>query len=119
MSNIIKLPQNRRLPKPFPRQRVFYVGYGFTDPYDFQDEQKLYLKRMGKKGNRWWQLLIYDKYKMNDKKNYSIAIESCTDKELPKMLDDWGIDIIFQDLREIGWESEHDKVRTNIVFFSK
>ena len=122
MSNIIKLPSVRRLSEPFPRQRVFNIGYSYFDPFLCQEDQllcqedqQLYLKRRGPKGERWWQLIIYDKDNCKDKRKYSIAIESCRDDELPDMLHDWGFDIIFQDLRNIGWEGNHHECKAKII----
>ena len=31
------------------------------------------------------------------------------------MLHDWGFDIIFQDLRDIGWESKHYGYKAKII----
>ena len=115
MSNIIKLPPDRRLSKPFPRQRVFNIGYSYSDPFLCQEDQQLYLKIRGPKGDRWWQLIIYDKNDCKDKRKYSIAIEACRDDELPDMLHDWGFNIIFQDLRDIGWEGKHYGNKAKII----
>ena len=109
MNNIINFPIRQKIPKPLPRQRVFYIGYRYVGPTLCQEIQQLYLKRKGRiYGDRWWAIITYGKYQDTDTRNYSIELEECMENDVPDMLDmfDVGAEVSFADLELMGWRGQ-------------
>ena len=74
-----------------------------------QEVQNIYLKRNGfKNGSRTWSLITYGKYNENDRKNYSIELDSCEENDLPDMLDEFdvGNQVTFDELIDMGWRGK-------------
>ena len=109
MTNIVNFPKIEKREKPMPRQRVFYIGFRYVGPFLCQDVQNIYLKRNGlKEGLRTWSLTTYGKYDENDKKEYSIELDSCEENDLPELLNEFdvGNQVTFDELREMGWRGQ-------------
>ena len=106
---VIKFPRNVCVPleyaPPLPRQRVFYLGIGYTGPAMCQEVTRLYLKRHGKKnGTRKWSLVTFEKYDEYDQREYSIELDNCQEDDVPEMLRQYfiGENISIDDLKIFG-----------------
>ena len=109
MNNILVFPQKEKLPKPLPRQRVFYLGYRYSGPPLCQDLQHVYLKRNGLvNGKRKWSLITYAKYDEWDRREHSIELVNCEENDLPDILNEWDMsnNINFEELRSMGWNGK-------------
>ena len=87
-----------------------------------QDVQNICLKINCLKNRfRTWSLITYSKYDENDHKEYSIKLDSCVEKDLPNLLDEFdvGEEVTFEELREIGWTGHTDYSATIIEILNK
>ena len=74
-----------------------------------QDIQHIFLKRGSVSGiPRIWSIIIYEKYKEDVNRKYSIEIERCQEDDLPKTLKE--LDVIdkpcINELQEMGWRGK-------------
>ena len=109
MTNIVKFPTKQKRQNLTPRKRVFYLSYCYFGPALCQEVQNIYLKRHGyKNGKRRWSIIIYSSYSENDKRRYSIELDSCSENDVPDMIDRFNLEeeVTFEELRMMGWNGE-------------
>ena len=121
MTNIVKFYLRKKLPKPLPRQRVFYIGYRYAGPMLCQEVQHLYLKRKGKvNGIQKWSIITYGKYDETSSKEYSLELDECKENDLPDLIDEWDMsrEVNFEELRDMGWRGQIDYSASVIKLYS-
>ena len=109
MTNIVKFPTKQKRQNLTPRKRVFYLSYCYFGPALCQEVQNIYLKRHGyKNGKRRWSIIIYSGYTENDKRRYSIELDSCSENDVPDMINSFNLEeeVTFEELRMMGWNGE-------------